>query len=281
VTDTVEARVRALPPLRNVIAANRLSARKSLAQNFLLDLNLTRKIARAAGPIDRGTTIEIGPGPGGLTRALLLEGASQVIAVERDSRAVGALNDLEVAADGRLMLIEGDALKMPVSGLGSQPRRLVANLPYNIATRLIIDWLREHQAFESITVMVQKEVGLRLCAEAGDTDYGRLSIITQWLAEAKLLFDVPAAAFTPSPKVTSTLVRLVPRAVPLFPAQRATLEMITAAAFGQRRKMLRGSLRKLGGEDLLAEAKINSTDRPETLSIEDFCRLSNVYDTRT
>jgi 16S rRNA (adenine1518-N6/adenine1519-N6)-dimethyltransferase len=280
-TDTVEARVQALPPLRNVIAASRLSARKSLAQNFLLDLNLTRKIARAAGPIDRGTTIEIGPGPGGLTRALLLEGAAQVIAVERDSRAISALSDLEVAADGRLTLIEGDALKMPVATLGSPPRRLVANLPYNIATRLIIDWLRERQSFESITVMVQKEVGLRLCAEAGDTDYGRLSIITQWLAEAKLLFDVPAAAFTPSPKVTSSLLRLVPHAEPLFPANRKTLEMITAAAFGQRRKMLRGSLRKLGGKDLLAEAKINSTDRPETLSIGDFCRLSNVYDART
>jgi 16S rRNA (adenine1518-N6/adenine1519-N6)-dimethyltransferase len=280
-TDTVEARVQALPPLRNVIAASRLSARKSLAQNFLLDLNLTRKIARAAGPIDRGTTIEIGPGPGGLTRALLLEGAAQVIAVERDSRAISALSDLEVAADGRLTLIEGDALKMPVATLGSPPRRLVANLPYNIATRLIIDWLRERQSFESITVMVQKEVGMRLCAEAGDTDYGRLSIITQWLAEAKLLFDVPAAAFTPSPKVTSSLVRLVPHAEPLFPANRKTLEMITAAAFGQRRKMLRGSLRKLGGKDLLAEAKINSTDRPETLSIGDFCRLSNVYDART
>ena len=280
-TDTVEARVQALPPLRNVIAASRLSARKSLAQNFLLDLNLTRKIARAAGPIDRGTTIEIGPGPGGLTRALLLEGAAQVIAVERDSRAISALSDLEVAADGRLTLIEGDALKMPVATLGSPPRRLVANLPYNIATRLIIDWLRERQSFESITVMVQKEVGLRLCAEAGDTDYGRLSIITQWLAEAKLLFDVPAAAFTPSPKVTSSLVRLVPHVEPLFPANRKTLEMITAAAFGQRRKMLRGSLRKLGGKDLLAEAEINSTDRPETLSIGDFCRLSNVYDART
>ena len=280
-TDTVEARVQALPPLRNVIAVSRLSARKSLAQNFLLDLNLTRKIARAAGPIDRGTTIEIGPGPGGLTRALLLEGAAQVIAVERDSRAISALSDLEVAADGRLTLIEGDALKMPVATLGSPPRRLVANLPYNIATRLIIDWLRERQSFESITVMVQKEVGLRLCAEAGDTDYGRLSIITQWLAEAKLLFDVPAAAFTPSPKVTSSLLRLVPHAEPLFPANRKTLEMITAAAFGQRRKMLRGSLRKLGGKDLLAEAKINSTDRPETLSIGDFCRLSNVYDART
>jgi len=279
-TDAVEARVRALPPLRNVIAASRLSARKSLAQNFLLDLNLTRKIARTAGPIDRGTTIEIGPGPGGLTRALLLEGAAQVIAVERDSRAIGALRDLEVAADGRLTLIEGDALKMQVATLGSPPRRLVANLPYNIATRLIIDWLRERQAFECITVMVQKEVGLRLCAEAGDTDYGRLSIITQWLAEAKLMFDVPAAAFTPSPKVTSSLVRLVPRSVPLFPANRDTLEMITAAAFGQRRKMLRGSLRKLGGEDLLAEARINPTDRPEILSIEDFCRLSNVYDAR-
>jgi 16S rRNA (adenine1518-N6/adenine1519-N6)-dimethyltransferase len=276
-TETVKSRVLALPSLRQVIASNRLSARKSLAQNFLLDLNLTRKIARAAGPIDQGTTIEIGPGPGGLTRALLIEGARRVVAVERDSRVIPALNELADMADGRLTIIEGDALRLKAADIGDAPRRLVANLPYNIATRLIIDWLRDRTAFESITVMVQKEVGLRLCAKAGEADYGRLSIITQWLAEPSLLFEVPASAFTPPPKVTSTLVRLVPRVEPLFPANRETLEKMTAAAFGQRRKMLRASLRGLGGEALLLAADIDPTARPETLDIESFCRLSRVY----
>jgi 16S rRNA (adenine1518-N6/adenine1519-N6)-dimethyltransferase len=276
----VTDQILALPPLREVIAASRLSARKSLAQNFLLDLNLTRKIARAAGQIDQGTTIEIGPGPGGLTRALLLEGAERVIAVERDTRAIGALEQLSSVVEGRLTVIEGDALKMAVSTLGDAPRRLVANLPYNIATRLVIDWLRDRLAFESITVMVQKEVGQRLCANAGDADYGRLSIITGWLASASMVFEVPASAFTPSPKVTSALVRLVPRAEPLFPAEREILEKVTAAAFGQRRKMLRASLRPLGGEALLRDADIDPTARPETLDIEAFCRLSRVYAAR-
>ena len=276
-SQSAEERILALPPLREVIAANRLSARKALAQNFLLDLNLTRKIARAAGLINHGTTIEIGPGPGGLTRALLLEGAEQVIAVERDARAIGALDQLAEASSGRLTVIEGDALKLAVSALGSTPRRMVANLPYNIATRLIIDWLRSRLAFESITVMVQKEVGLRLCAYANEPDYGRLSIITGWLADASIIFEVPASAFTPPPKVTSALVRLVPRAQPLFPADRETLEKITTAAFGQRRKMLRASLRPLGGEALLRDAEIDPTARPETLSIEAFCRLARVY----
>jgi len=277
VNDIVEDRIAALPPLRAVLAESRLTARRSLGQNFLLDLNLTRRIARAAGPIDTGTTIEIGPGPGGLTRALLLEGAQHIIAIERDRRAVAALAALVDAADGRLTLIEGDAMALPVGTMGTPPRRLVANLPYNIATRLIIDWLRGPDQFESITVMVQKEVALRMCAGPGDPDYGRLAVITQWLAEPRMLFEVPAAAFTPPPKVTSALVRLVPRPEPLFPADRQALETITAAAFGQRRKMLRGSLRKLGGETLLAAADIAPTDRPETVSIEAFCRLARVY----
>ena len=275
-TDATTARIAALPPLRHVIAASQLSARRSLGQNFLLDLNLTRRIARAAGPIDSGTIIEIGPGPGGLTRALLLEGAGHVIAIERDARAIGALRELEEAADGRLTLIQGDALKITLDDLGEAPRRLVANLPYNIATRLIIDWLRTPDCFETITVMVQKEVGLRLCAAPGEADYGRLAVITQWLAEPTLLFEVPATAFTPPPKVTSTMVHLVPRARPLFPADRGALETVTAAAFGQRRKMLRGSLKKIGGESLLDAAGIDPTARPETLSIEEFCRLARI-----
>jgi 16S rRNA (adenine1518-N6/adenine1519-N6)-dimethyltransferase len=276
-TESVAQRVLALPPLRQTIAEYQLSARKALAQNFLLDINLTRKIARAAGPIDQGTTIEIGPGPGGLTRALLIEGAARVIAIERDARAIEPLRHLSDIADGRLTVIEGDALKLNAAELGDAPRRLVANLPYNIATRLIIDWLRDRLAFESITVMVQKEVGLRLCADTGDADYGRLAIITGWLARASIAFEVPASAFTPPPKVTSALVRLVPRAEPLYPADRDLLEKLTAAAFGQRRKMLRASLRGLGGEALLRAADIDPTARPESLSIEAFCRLSRVY----
>ena len=273
-------RIAGLPPLREVIARSRLSARRSLAQNFLLDLNLTRRIARTAGQVTGGTTIEVGPGPGGLTRALLLEGAGKVIAVERDHRAIDALRDLVEAADGRLELIAGDALDLAVPELGTAPRRLVANLPYNIATRLIIDWLRTPAAFKSITVMVQKEVGLRLCADVGDTGYGRLSVITRWLAEPQFAFEVPATSFTPVPKVTSALIRLVPRPAPLFPACRETLESLTAAAFGQRRKMLRASLKSLGGELLLADADIDPTARPENLDVEAFCRLARCLSDR-
>ena len=272
--DGLAERVLALPPLRTVIAQGQLSARRSLAQNFLLDLNLTRKIARAAGPLAEGTTIEIGPGPGGLTRALLLEGAGQIIAIERDRRAIAPLQALVTAAAGRLTVIEGDALTIPLTALGAPPRRLVANLPYNIATRLIIDCLREPAAFTSITVMLQKEVALRLCADAGDRDFGRLSVITRWLAQPSLLFELPATAFTPSPKVASALVRLVPRPEPLYPADRNALETITAGAFGQRRKMLRASLRHLGGTELLAAAGIDPTARPEMLDVEAFCRLA-------
>lgn len=267
-------RIEALPPLRAVIARAGLSARKSLGQNFLLDLNLTRRIARSAGTLDEGTIIEVGPGPGGLTRALLLEGAAHVIAVERDARAVAALSDLADAAGDRLTLIEGDAMRLSIGDLGSPPRRLVANLPYNIATPLILGWLKAPEGLESITVMVQKEVAQRICAAPGEADYGRLSIITQWLAEPHILFDVPASAFTPPPKVTSSLVQLVPRREPRYPADRKTLEALTATAFGQRRKMLRASLRKLGGEALLNAAGIPPTARPETLTIAEFCDLA-------
>ena len=272
-SDTLR-RIAALPPLRVAIARDRLSARRSLSQNFLLDLNLARRIARAAGPFGDTTVIEVGPGPGGLTRALLLEGANRVIAIERDRRAMPALQDLAAAADGKLELVEGDALGIDLARLAPAPRQLVANLPYNIATRLIIAWLRRPDTFASITVMVQKEVGLRLCARAGDPEYGRLSVITGWLAEPRLLFEVPPSAFTPAPRVTSALVRLVPRPAPLHPADRVALEAITAAAFGQRRKMLRVSLRNRGGTTLLEAAGIDPTARPENLDIEAFCRLA-------
>ena len=276
--DDVIARVAALPPLRNAIGRQRLSARRSLGQHFLLDLNLARRIARAAGPLGTGTTIEVGPGPGGLTRALLIEGAGHVIAVERDPRAIASLRDLGQAAQGRLDVIEGDARRLAFDTLGTAPRRVVANLPYNIATMLIVQWLAAPRALESITVMVQKEVAMRLCAVAGSPDHGRLGILVRWLTEPTLLFEVPASAFTPPPRVTSALVRLVPRPQPLHPAHGATLQRLTAAAFGQRRKMLRASLRPLGGEMLLQEAGIDPQARPETLDVADFCRLARAYD---
>ncbi len=276
----VAARIAALPPLREAIGRARLSARKSLGQHFLLDLNLTRRIARAAGPFGEGTVVEIGPGPGGLTRALLSEGAGKVVAVERDARALAALADLEAAAAGRLELVEGDALSLAPEALGPPPRRVVANLPYNIATRLVLDWLRAPGGFESIVVMVQKEVALRLCAAPGEADYGRLSVVARWLAEPELLFEVPAAAFTPPPRVVSALVRLDPRPEPLFPAPRAAMETVAAAAFGQRRKMLRASLRRFGGAPLLEAAGLDPRARPETLTVEEFCRLARLVAAR-
>jgi 16S rRNA (adenine1518-N6/adenine1519-N6)-dimethyltransferase len=259
-----------------VIAAHGIAARKSLGQNFLLDLNLTRRIARAAGPLDSATVIEIGPGPGGLTRALLSEGARRVIAIERDPRCLAALATLAEAYPGRLDLIEADALTLDLSTLSDPPRRIAANLPYNIGTALLLRWLDHIRAYECLTLMFQREVAERLAAAPRSPSYGRLSVITQWLCEVRLLFDIPARAFTPPPKITSTVVQLTPRPTPLAPAAKAALEHVTAAAFGQRRKMLRASLRTLGvpSEALLAEAGIAPTSRAEELSVEQFCALA-------
>lgn len=272
-------RIAGLPPLRDVIARYGLAARKSLGQHFLLDLNLTGRIARAAGDLTRGTTVEIGPGPGGLTRALLTEGATRVIAVERDRRAVEALAELVAAAEGRLTVIEGDAQTIDASALGPEPVRIVANLPYNLSTVLLVAWLKHMTEFESLTLMFQKEVADRLVATAGDAAYGRLSVLTGWVAQAERLFNIPARAFTPPPKVTSTLVRLTPRADGSSSAHDAEeimlLEGVTAAAFGQRRKMLRQSLKPLwpDAEQLLSAADIDPTRRAETLELAEFHRL--------
>jgi 16S rRNA (adenine1518-N6/adenine1519-N6)-dimethyltransferase len=265
-----------LPPLREIIRQHGLAARKSLGQHFLLDLNLTRKIARAAGAIDQGTVIEIGPGPGGLTRALLVEGARKVIAVETDPRCLGALAEIAAAYPGRLVVIPGDALEIDVSELGDPPRQIVSNLPYNIGTALLLIWLRTPKAFASFTLMFQKEVANRLLARPGTKDYGRLTVLTQWLMHVKPLFDVPASAFTPPPKVTSTVVQLTPRAEPLYPADRASLEKITAAAFGQRRKMLRQSLKQVTFDPraFLSAAGIQETARAEEIDIDGFCALA-------
>ena len=272
-----------LPPLRDVIRRFDLGARKSLGQNFLLDLNITRRIARAAAPLTDRSVIEIGPGPGGLTRALILEGARHVIAIERDRRCVAALAELAAAFPGKLTVIEGDALEIDAATLAPTPRKIVANLPYNIATALLLRWLDHVEAYESLTLMFQKEVALRLAALPRAKDYGRLSVLTQWLCEVRLVFDVPAQAFVPSPKVTSTVVRLTPRAAPLAPCRKEDLERVTAAAFGQRRKMLRQSLKSLGESDALAAlaaAGVPPTARAEELSVAEFCALARAMPRR-
>ena len=265
-----------LPPLRDIIRRFDLGARKSLGQNFLLDLNLTRRIVRTAAPLDQASIIEVGPGPGGLTRALLLEGARHVTAIEQDHRCIAALGELASAFPGRLTVIEGDAVALDLSTLAPAPRKIVANLPYNIATPLLVQWLGQINAYETLVLMFQKEVAQRLCARPRSKDYGRLSVLTQWLCQVALAFDVPPQAFVPAPKVTSTVVRLTPRATPLALCRQKDLERVTAAAFGQRRKMLRASLKSLGGDTamVIEEAGIAPTARAEELSVEDFCALA-------
>ncbi len=268
-----------LPPLGDVVRRHKLSAVKSLGQHFLLDGNLTARIARAAGPLAGRHVIEIGPGPGGLTRALLLADAQHVTAIERDGRAVMALNELIDVFPGRLTIVEADALRADPTAIVPAPRKVVANLPYNVATPLLLGWLGNIGAYESLTLMFQKEVALRLVASPGSKDYGRLSVMTQWCAEARLLFDISPKAFVPPPKVTSTLVQLVPRPQPLAPCARNDLERVAAAAFGQRRKMLRAALKSLDVDAgrLLRIAGIEPTERAENLSIADFAALARTY----
>jgi 16S rRNA (adenine1518-N6/adenine1519-N6)-dimethyltransferase len=270
--------VDALPPLREVIRRHELSARKSLGQNFLLDLNLTGRIARAAGPLDGATVLEVGPGPGGLTRALLAEGAN-VIAVERDERAIAALAEIAEHYPGRLQVVGGDALTFDISPyIGKGPVRVVANLPYNIATALLVAWLTTEPWppwYDRLVLMFQREVAERIVAKPGSKTYGRLSVLAGWRTEAKILFDIAPSAFVPPPKVTSSLVQLVPRAAP--PAcDRRALERATEAAFGQRRKMLRQSLKQLGIDPipLLEAAGIDPTERAEDIPVEGFVALA-------
>ncbi|MGB3878470.1 MAG: 16S rRNA (adenine(1518)-N(6)/adenine(1519)-N(6))-dimethyltransferase RsmA [Shinella zoogloeoides] len=267
-----------LPPLRDVIQRHGLDAKKALGQNFLLDLNLTQKIARTAGPIENHTVIEVGPGPGGLTRAILALGAKRVIAIERDARCLPALAEISEHYPGRLTVIEGDALKTDFEALApGEPVRIIANLPYNVGTQLLVNWLlpkRWPPFWESLTLMFQREVGLRIVAGENDDHYGRLGVLCGWRTDARMAFDVPPQAFTPPPKVTSSVVHLEPNANPL-PCDVAALERVTHAAFGQRRKMLRQSVKSLGGEALLAKAEIDPQRRAETLSVEEFVRLAN------
>jgi 16S rRNA (adenine1518-N6/adenine1519-N6)-dimethyltransferase len=281
----IAASLAALPPLREVVRAHGLSARKALGQNYLFDLNLTRKIARSTGSLDGVTIIEIGPGPGGLTRALLEEGAAKVVALEADPRFLPALEEIAARAAGRLSVIKGDALALdPARDLdvlaSSHPVRVIANLPYNIATPLLVRWLKSEPWppwWEVLAVMVQREVALRIVATPQErAAYGRLAVLAGWRSEARLLFDVPASAFTPPPKVTSSLVRLDPRPHPL-PCDPAVLERVTAAAFGQRRKMLRQSLRTLGFDPspLIEAAGVSPMSRAEELPVEAFVAMAN------
>lgn len=267
-----------LPPLREVVATHGLAPKKALGQNFLFDLNLAAKIARSAGGLEGFTIFEIGPGPGGLTRALLAQGADRVIAIERDARCLPALAELSMCYPGRLDVLEGDALKTDLLALADgAPAKIVANLPYNIGTQLLINWLTASNPqapfWTSMTLMFQKEVGLRITGEPGSSHYGRLGVLAGWLSRSDIVFDVPPQAFTPPPKVTSSVVQLVPRPDPP-PCCLTKLERVTRAAFGQRRKMLRQSLKPLGGEVLLGRVGIDPARRAETLSVEEFCALA-------
>jgi 16S rRNA (adenine1518-N6/adenine1519-N6)-dimethyltransferase len=268
-----------LPPLRDVIKRHQLSARKSLGQNFLLDLNLTTRIARAAGPLAQSTVIEVGPGPGGLTRALLALGAKRVIAIERDERALGPLEEIAAHYPGRLEIICADAMTFdPRPLLDGERAKIVANLPYNIATALLIGWLSAEPWppwYDTMVLMFQREVAERIVARDNDDAYGRLAVLANWRAETKILFDISPAAFVPPPKVTSSVVRLLPREAPL-PCERKALEQVAAAAFGQRRKMIRQSLKSLGTapERLAAAAGLESTRRAETIPLAAFVAMA-------
>jgi len=264
-----------LPPLRQLVSEAELTAKKSLGQNFLFDLNLTRRIARTAAPFS-GSVLEIGPGPGGLSRALLLEGAPHLIAMEKDSRVIEFLHHLQQAAPDRLQLIEQDALTASLSDISATPVQIVANLPYNIATPLFISFLRQAEQITAMSLMFQKEVAMRITAKAGDSAYGRLAVITHWRAEAEMLFDIPAEAFVPPPKITSTLIRVRPRPTPLYECQMHHLEAVTQIAFGQRRKMLRASFKQYGGADMLSGLGIDPSIRPQELPVEGFCKLANM-----
>jgi 16S rRNA (adenine1518-N6/adenine1519-N6)-dimethyltransferase len=277
-----------LPPLRDVVQRHDLSPKKALGQNFLFDLNLTGRIARAAGPLGDATVIEVGPGPGGLTRALLTEGARKVVAIERDERCLAALAEIEAACPGRLIIVPGDALEMDYAALAAQhgqdgPVRIVANLPYNIGTPLLTKWVESAQwppLWDKMVLMFQREVAERIVATPAErADYGRLGILCGWRTRARILFDVPASAFTPPPKVTSSIVEIKPREKPL-PCNGETLARVAQAAFGQRRKMLRQSLKGLGCDvqTLLAQASIRETARAEEIEVDGFVALANAWD---
>ncbi len=268
-----------LPPLRQVIKTHELSARKSMGQNFLLDLNLTAKIARQAGDLSGCDVLEIGPGPGGLTRGLLAEGARRVLAIEKDARCIAALAEISAAYPDRLQVVNADALEFDASAQLTAPIRVVANLPYNIGTELLVRWLTPPNwppFWDSLTLMFQREVAQRITAQPGSKAYGRLAVLSQWRADARIVMDLPPEAFTPPPKVSSAVVHLSARPEPRFPADAKTLSHIVAAAFNQRRKMLRSALKGVAPdmEDRIIAAGLKPTERAEQVSIEGFCALA-------
>jgi 16S rRNA (adenine1518-N6/adenine1519-N6)-dimethyltransferase len=271
-----------LPPLRDVISKHELRAQKSLGQNFLLDLNLTGKIARQAGDLENSDVLEIGPGPGGLTRALLYEGARHVVAIERDERCLPALAEISEHYDGRLEVLSGDALALNPAEHLTTPIKIVANLPYNVGTELLVRWLTPEvwpPFWDSLTLMFQREVAQRIVAQPGSKAYGRLSILAQWRSDAKIVMDLPPQAFTPAPKVSSAVVHITKCDQPKYDCNPKVLERVVATAFGQRRKMLRASLKSLAPdiEDRLRAAGIEPTERAEQLSVQQFCTLSNQF----
>ena len=279
----MSAAIEALPPLRDVISAHELSAKKSLGQNFLLDLNLTRRIARAAGSLSGGTIVEIGPGPGGLTRGLLLEGAERLVAIERDARCIEALQPLVAASEGRLTIVDADAMQVDIAALGPGPVRIAANLPYNIATKLLTGWLQQTDVITRMTLMFQREVADRIVARPGDKAFSRLSVLSNWICQTGIALTLPPQAFTPPPKVSSAVVSLTPHPAPPDPALLAALEDVTRAAFGQKRKMLRASLKSAfkAPDEVLAALSIDPTRRAETLTIEEFVGLAQHLKAKT
>ena len=269
-------RVAALPPLRDVIARHGLNARHALGQHFLLDANLVGRIVRQAGDLAGRHVVEVGPGPGGLTRALLASAAAGIVAVELDTRAVRLIGELAEGFEGRLKVIEADAMKLDLTALVPAPRQIIANLPYNVASPLLIGWLRQAAQWERFTLMFQDEVADRICAAPDTPAYGRLSVIAQFVCRTEYRLRIPPSAFVPPPKVNSAVVTLTPHAALPSPALFSAMERVTAAAFGQRRKMLRGSLKPIGGERLLAAAGIDGVRRAETLSVAEFARLATL-----
>ncbi|HBO59453.1 MAG TPA: 16S rRNA (adenine(1518)-N(6)/adenine(1519)-N(6))-dimethyltransferase [Alphaproteobacteria bacterium] len=273
-----------LPSLKEVIAQNGLFAKKTLGQNFILDTNLLDKIvrsakARNADAFENGTVIEVGPGPGGLTRAILENGAKRLTVIEKDERCMPILEQIQAAYPDRMTVMNTDALTVDAAALGNAPRVVISNLPYNVGTLLLTGWLKRAGDFAGFTLMFQKEVAERLVASPKSSDYGRLSILTQWLCEAQILFTVPPSCFTPPPKVTSAIVYLKPREKPLASARLDLLEKVTAAAFNQRRKMLRSSLKCLGDAQALCDAaNVPSTARAEELSVESFCAMATALE---
>jgi len=280
-SDTLKNKIEALPSISNIVKQNNVAAKKSLGQNFIFDTNVLNKIVSVSGNVFKKHVLEIGPGPGGLTRAILSHGAGKVTSVEKDERCINLLKDLEVISEGKLEIINGDALKIEEREIASSHKiKVIANLPYNIATELLFKWLSKLELFESMTLMFQKEVSDRITAKSGNKIYGRVSVIAQWLCEVRHEFDIPPEVFFPAPKVTSSVITLIPRKQPLYPANKEYLEKLCKAAFGQRRKMLRSSLRQILKEPELAlnAALIDPTMRAEQLTIEQFCALARAIE---